>query len=68
MVQVSCANELNPVQYYLRELNAGELLREAQLQLFIGHQKAPLAPPLLVASPPGLVWGAERGFSTSLAI
>jgi len=52
MVQVSCANELNPVQYYLRELNAGELLREAQLQLFIGHQKAPLAPPLLVASPP----------------
>jgi hypothetical protein len=52
MVQVSCANELIPVQYYLRELNAGELLREAQLQLFIGHQKAPLAPPLLVASPP----------------
>jgi hypothetical protein len=33
VVQVSCADEPNPIQYYLRELNAGELLRKAELQL-----------------------------------
>lgn len=44
MVRVSCADELNPIQYYLGELNAGELLREAQLQFFIGRQTAPLGP------------------------
>jgi hypothetical protein len=33
MVRVSCADEPNPIQDYLREPNTGELLRKAQLQL-----------------------------------
>lgn len=66
MVRVSCAGELNPIQYYLRELSAGEL-RETQLQLSYRAPESTLGVTVLVARPRGST-GAERGFSTSLAI
>jgi hypothetical protein len=68
MVRVSCADELNPVQYYLREPNAGDLLREAQLQLSYRVPESALGPRHVGGEAPRSSTGAERGFSTSLVI